>query len=1003
MSETREAPPNDYRDPFWRDLIASTEQRVGIPAGSLRAVVEFGERTPNDRVGRDGERSVFQILPDTRNAILRKYGIDPYLGPEQAAEGAALLLQEGMQRNGGDLATAVREYQGGTNRRNWGSTNQAYVNRVMVGYNRLLSESQERPPSQTEGGQNVVNLIEQNERALQSAIQPRPERLRAVYDAYRAGQMPPEDAQAFENDIRSGKITMERGATLLDGSPAISQTVAQASGAPRALPQEVLDAYTQGRMTVEERQLFERHARDGVIGLPQGFPLGQTPNAPPTRQSLFGRRGEVSGQVQPAPSPGVPLPAPGMAAVPSPVAQPPQAPPQAPEAPFAAPVRGEYAAEGMAAGAAMPFTAPGAASAPQAPAAPQAQPVAPPVAGPRTETTAAGLAGAITRGASPTAMGALAGGALGLPTGIGVVPGAVMGATAGALATIAGDPAVAFINRQFGTNFTQPTEALNELFRRAGIMEPATATERVMQSTSSSASGGGAQVAAMGQLAARALARDPNSLLARVYQSLSTGPRAQVGAAAGAGAGGQTAAEMGYGELGQATGSLIGGLGGAGAGSVRVGVPARIAADVAAAERAGVPVMTSDVSPPKTFMSNWLRRVGEAIPITGTGGPRAAQQQARVEAVQNILRQHGANDAADAMTAVSDVTASALAKRAEQLTKYTTQKAEVINGAPSTRDVPVSNVTRAIDAELAKREMSTNAFAPVRSALEKWKEDLQGQNLQSIEQLRKALGETFEAFELSSIRTAGKEIVSRLYAPLRDDMGQFIRQESGEAAFNKWQVANRRLSEMAGELKNSALKAILDRGEATPEKARGLLLSSTRSDVQLLYRSLTPAGQQRARAAILEEALAKSGTAGEINPTRFANELGKRGTAIGVMFNGRDLEEIQGLIRVLNITKRAQESSVVTSTGQMGVPFLGGSAITGLGASIGGAEGAIVSLGATALAGFAARAYESALGRNILTRISRAPAGSDMETRLVNQFNASFRDQAAAMSREVSQ
>ena len=46
---------------------------------------------------------------------------------------------------------------------------------------------------------------------------------------------------------------------------------------------------------------------------------------------------------------------------------------------------------------------------------------------------------------------------------------------------------------------------------------------------------------------------------------------------------------------------------------------------------------------------------------------------------------------------------------------------------------------------------------------------------------------------------------------------------------------------------------------------------------------------------------------------------------------------------------------------------------------------------------------DSAPGRNILTRISRAPAGSDMETRLVNQFNASFRDQAAAMSREVSQ
>ena len=144
-----------------------------------------------------------------------------------------------------------------------------YVNRPVAGFN-------DRRFAEGAGARNAVNLIEQNERALQSALQPRPERLRAVYEAYRAGQMPPEDAQAFENDIRSGKINLARGATFLDGSPAISRTAAQASGAPRTLPQEVLDAYTQRRMTVQERQLFERHAADGVIQLPEGFPLSQT-------------------------------------------------------------------------------------------------------------------------------------------------------------------------------------------------------------------------------------------------------------------------------------------------------------------------------------------------------------------------------------------------------------------------------------------------------------------------------------------------------------------------------------------------------------------------------------------------------------------------------------------------------------------------------------------------------------------------------------------------------
>ena len=260
MSETREAPPNDFRDPFWRDLIASTEQRVGIPAGSLRAVVEFGERTPNDRLGRDGERSVFQILPDTRNAILRKYGIDPYLGPEQAAEGAALLLQEGMQRNGGDLATAVREYQGGTNRRNWGATNQAYVNRVMVGYNRLLSEGQ----------QQEAPAAAQSRQVAETLTAPANDPTRQMLQAYERGEVTPEEGAAIEAAVRERRIAVPTGFRLLgEVSDEAARQAAQA-------PQSLLDAYTGGRMNRGERVHFERLVERGAIKVPEGFQVGKT-------------------------------------------------------------------------------------------------------------------------------------------------------------------------------------------------------------------------------------------------------------------------------------------------------------------------------------------------------------------------------------------------------------------------------------------------------------------------------------------------------------------------------------------------------------------------------------------------------------------------------------------------------------------------------------------------------------------------------------------------------
>jgi len=260
MSETREAPPNDFREPFWRDLIARTEDRVGIPAGSLRAVVEFGERTPNDRVSSAGARTVFQIIPSTRNAVLEKYGIDAYLGPDQAAEAAALLLQEKLQRNGGNLAQAFGEYHGGTNRRNWGPVTQSYINRTMVGYNRLLSDGQQQEaPAAT-----------QSRQVAETLTAPANDPTRQMLQAYERGEVTPDEAEAIEEAVRARKIAVPPGFRLLgEVSDEAARQAAQA-------PQSLLDAYTGGRMNRGERVEFERLVKRGAIKVPEGFPLEKT-------------------------------------------------------------------------------------------------------------------------------------------------------------------------------------------------------------------------------------------------------------------------------------------------------------------------------------------------------------------------------------------------------------------------------------------------------------------------------------------------------------------------------------------------------------------------------------------------------------------------------------------------------------------------------------------------------------------------------------------------------
>ena len=125
--------PTSYKDPFWSDLAANTEQKLGLPSGLLVSVLTRGERSNADQVSEAGARTPFQIIPATRKAVLDKYGIDAYLNPQTAAEAAGLLLKESLDRNQGNIVLAAAEYHGGTDPKNWGPRTKAYMQRVSQG------------------------------------------------------------------------------------------------------------------------------------------------------------------------------------------------------------------------------------------------------------------------------------------------------------------------------------------------------------------------------------------------------------------------------------------------------------------------------------------------------------------------------------------------------------------------------------------------------------------------------------------------------------------------------------------------------------------------------------------------------------------------------------------------------------------------------------------------------------------------------------------------------
>ena len=603
---------------------------------------------------------------------------------------------------------------------------------------------------------------------------------------------------------------------------------------------------------------------------------------------------------------------------------------------------------------------------------------------PPNETTMAGLAGAATRGLAPLGTAMAAGAAMGgLPTaGIGAIPGALAGGAAYGASQLIGEPIINAVNATFGTKIATPSEAWEALLTRAGVAEPKTAAERVLR-----AAAGGLASGVGGVSAGQALMKSAAPLAQAAGAMLADAPAAQLAGDVGSGLAAQAASELGVGAGGQAIAALIGGVAGSRAARTQI-IPAAQAnaaerALVTEAEKVGVPLLTSDVAPPRTFMGKAAQSLGERVPLVGTGPVRQAQQEARIGAVRDVLVDFGAGPSAQASDAVM---ADLLATRGAEVGKYAAQKTDVIKRlSTSGAAVPVARATAAIDQQIAKLQaLKTKELGPVVARLEDWRQSIQGQSLANIEDLRKQLGESFKAPELASVRSTGEKSLSSIYGALRDDMSTFIRGNGQPQDIAKWTDANKKLSSMMGELKTSALKSAIEKGTDTPEAIRGILFSSKPSDVRLLYRNLSDAGRDNAKAALLAHAAEKATTNDVLSVERFVSQVDKLGPQFGIFFKGDDKRRIEGLTRVLGATRRGAEAGVMTNSGQQGVASL---TAVGAGQLTGSALGGAAALGG---AGLMARLYESPMVRGLLLRLPSTKVGSAEEAAILKRISGAM-------------
>lgn len=253
MAET----PNSYKDPYWSQLAMATEQKLGLPDGLLKSIVLNGEKSNNDQVSEAGARTPFQITPTTRKLAMDKWGVDAYMSPENAAEVSGLLLKDSLKRNGNDAKLAVSEYHGGTDPDNWGPRTRAYVQRVTSALEDMTAGIQ---PA---NGQSTFDRVSvQMNKPTESAIA-------SVYQAYKAGQMAPDEAKQFESDVQAGRVMLPRGASMNSAQPVSTKQTNE-------LPATVLDAYANVQMTPQEKAQLESDISSGFVTLPPGAKLGNT-------------------------------------------------------------------------------------------------------------------------------------------------------------------------------------------------------------------------------------------------------------------------------------------------------------------------------------------------------------------------------------------------------------------------------------------------------------------------------------------------------------------------------------------------------------------------------------------------------------------------------------------------------------------------------------------------------------------------------------------------------
>ena len=425
---------------------------------------------------------------------------------------------------------------------------------------------------------------------------------------------------------------------------------------------------------------------------------------------------------------------------------------------------------------------------------------------------------------------------------------------------------------------------------------------------------------------------------------------------------------------------------------------------IQAGKEANIPIRTTDVYPPQSWVGKKLEAASDIVPIAGTGGGLVKTQEARQKAAEDFVRQY-VPEAETNPAWLQDITTQVKDKHGTMIKKFGDLKNRVLQRpeyntiAGQEISIPTPKLTEAIDEKLAEiqpnyeteMQRGPGQFSKMREELLAMRaQAAENKGLNALENVRKTYSKKYKdkdpgAFDFENL----------FYPSLKEDMGSFLKSKS-PTDYKKWQYGNQELQTLGKEVKNTSLSSIMNKGDIVPESAKNILLSKNASEVEILAKYLDDKGKQSAKSVIVEDMMARSRLKGEenIDPDKFLESLSQRQNQIKTFFSKQEQDAIEGLKRALQATKRSGKYAKSTPL-QMGLGTIGaagfGSLLPGLTQSLMGVAGAVAVGG---------RIYQSKAMRNTLVALGRVKQNSTAEQRLIDKLISLQAGQATA--REIT-